>query len=35
MESEYVDMSVAMKDLIHLQRIVKPIIKAVGLDPEI
>ena len=35
MESEYVAMSVAMKDLIPLQRIVKTVIEAVGLDPEI
>ena len=35
MESKYIAMSVAMKDLIPLQRIVQTIIEAVGLDPEI
>ena len=34
MEYEYVAMSVAMKDLIPLQRILKTIIKAIALDPE-
>ena len=35
MESKYVAMNMAMKDLILLQRIVKTIVKAVGLDSEI
>ena len=35
MEAEYVAMSMAMKDLIPLQRIVKTIMEAVGLDPDL
>ena len=35
MEAEYVAMSMEMKDLIPLQRIVKTILKAVGLDPDL
>ena len=35
MEAEYVAMSMAMKDLIPLQRIVKTIMEAVGIDPDL
>lgn len=34
-DAEYVAMSMAMNNFIPLQRIVKTIIKAVGLDPEL